>query len=99
MQDIRTKGVQGNKAVESAPAQTLLAAVPGQFYAVMFGDKDGNAVRCLVLRVGDQWYMPPGSTEYAGALRPLAPWLEKQLVAQAGSSGPLPSQDSVDVLP
>ncbi len=99
MSNIRTKGVQGNKSMETAPPQTLQAVAPVEFHAVMFGDAQGQQVKCLVLRVGDQWYMPPDSANYANELRPLAPWLDKQLTARVGSKvEELPKKDAVDVL-
>lgn len=104
---VRHVGVRTASEVDNgnAPTQTLVGLQKAEFFAARFGDAYGRAHNVLVMRVGDEWYMPPNSEEYAASLKPVSEWLSKQMKVRAGSPPAeeslkdLPKEDQVEVLP
>lgn len=84
---------------EQAPAKRVTHCAEVKFYAVRYGSEDGTAHTAVLMKAGDAWYMPPNAEPWSQSLKPLAPWLAKQLSDQITSqSAPTPKEDSVDVL-
>lgn len=82
---------------ESAPPKKMTHVAEAKMYVVRYGDEQGVAHAVTVIRAGDQWYLPENSEQWSKNLRPIAPWLAKQLVdAVAPTTAPKP--DTVDVL-
>jgi hypothetical protein len=95
----RSVGVSVNtpQATVGIP-KTLMYSVPAQMMAVQYADEQGGVHTAVVLRVGNAWYMPPNAEQWAGALRPLAPWLARLCEDRlTPASSEVPQTDSVDL--
>ena len=85
------------QAPETAPPKKLTHVQKAEMFAIRYGDDNGTAHMLTVVKIGDQWYMPPNAEVWSTQLRPLAPWLIKQLSEKVEPEA-APKKDSVDVL-
>jgi hypothetical protein len=84
---------------ESATPKKITHFAKVETFAVRYGDDGGTAHTVLLLKAGEQWYMPPNAEPYAQALKPIAPWLAKQLTEHLASmNAPAPKPDTLDVM-
>ena len=78
--------------------KTLSHFAPCQMAAVQYTDEQGTVHTTVFMKVGTTWYMPPNAEAWAGALKPLAPWLSKLCEAQAALQKPeVPKEDAVNL--
>ena len=83
----------------TAPAKKVTGFAKCEMYAIQFGDENGQAHQVVVMRAGNEWYMPPNAEQWAQSLKPLAPWLVKELAGQLEAAAQAaPKEDTVDVL-
>jgi hypothetical protein len=84
---------------EAAPSKKVTHVSEAKFYAVRYGDDRGEAHTAVLMRIGGKWYMPPNAEQWSLAVKPLAPWLEKQLGDHVSAlAAPATKEDTVDVL-
>lgn len=87
-----------------APPQKMTNVLPCAMVLVRYGDKDGQAHQVCLLKVGDgaeaRFFMPPNAEGWTKDLKPVAPWLAKQLaeeLAQTEAPNDVPAGDAVEV--
>lgn len=98
-QGVRNQGVlRTGGERDEAPAKKVTNISRAEMFAVRFGDEQGHAHTVVVMKAGNQWYMPPNAEEWSRALKPLAPWLAKDLEQQLAHPDTTPPTDTVDVL-
>ena len=82
--------------------QTLTGFAEAKSYGVEYVDEAGNKHVTVLMRIGDQWYLPPNGENYASTLRQLNKdtWLAKLLTDRFNNSitASLPKEDAVDIL-
>lgn len=84
-----------------APKNKVTNALPCGMLLVRYGDSDGMAHQVCLLKVGEgtgaRYYMTPGAEEWTKALRPLAPWLEKELAGQDAQQAATVPEDACSI--
>jgi hypothetical protein len=85
---------------ENAPAKKMTHVSEAKMYAVRYGDEKGVAHTVMLVKAGNQWYMPPNAEQWSQQLRPVAKWLEEQLTeaVKAEAAAVVPKTDTVDVI-
>jgi hypothetical protein len=87
-----------------APAQRVTNVMPCAMVLARFGDKDGLAHNVCLLKVGEgedaRYFMPPNAELWTKDLKPVAPWLAKELastIAQTEAPNEIPAGDAVEI--
>jgi len=86
------------QVAEKAPAKKMTHVAEAKMYAVRYGDEKGDAHTVMLVKAGNQWYMPPNAEQWSQQLRPVAKWLEEQLADAVKAETAAPKSDTVDVL-
>ena len=89
---------QGAPANEGT-ANTVVSAHPVEFVAVEFFDGEGRRRKDVLMKLGDEFYTPPNSQVWAESLKRVQPWLRDGTRKKMPTSGPVPTQDDVDIIP
>jgi hypothetical protein len=84
--------------VDQAAPKTMTHVAKAEMYAVRFGDEKGQAHTVMLVKAGDQWYMPPNAEQWSKDLKPIAPWLADQLSKATATSDATSREDTVNVL-
>ncbi len=99
-----TRGVtspanQGKPANEGTP-NTVIAASKVEFYVTEYFDTEGRRQKDLLLRLGDEFYVPQdGSSKiWTQALNSVRPWLRDGVHAKLPLDSNVVVKDSVDIL-
>jgi len=106
--NLRPVGVMtpaGQGRPTGAPKQ-LLNVAPVEWLAVSFTDANGTVHDVVVMKLGNTWYLPKNSEEWARGLQEVAPWLIKQVEAELAArtahkkvaEAAVPKTDTVDVM-
>jgi len=79
-------------------SQTVISVEKCEFVSVWYGDSAGRRINEVLMKVGDDYYAPPNSLEWAQGVRQVATWLAKGIREKTPVSVPLAPTDSVDVI-
>ena len=97
-QGVTTPEGQGNPR-NAGPENTVKNAMEVTFVAVEYWDEYGRQHQDVLLRMGNDYYKPPNSEDWARALRGTASWLSKGIAAKLSApASRVPVDDSVSVL-
>lgn len=83
---------------------TIHAVAEVRMFMVGYCNEKGVVIDAAVVQVGDKFYMPPASAEWAKSLKPVNSWFKDQLerlVGQPSDPSPeqaIPAQDDVSVI-
>lgn len=88
---------QGSPANEGT-ANTVISAAPVEFVAVEYYDGEGRRRRDVLMKLGDEYYTPPNSQEWAGSLKSVRPWLRDGTRKKMPVNGPVTATDEVSIL-
>jgi hypothetical protein len=90
---------QTQMSQDTTEPNRLLSVLDCEMIAIMYSDQTGRVHKTVVLRAGDEYYMPPGSEQWTNGVKPLHKWLSDALNAQRSTrSDNVPSTDSVDII-
>lgn len=98
-QSVKPTGVMQTATGKPMSPKTLTHIAPAQMYGIEYGDTEGQAHTLVVVRIGNQWFMPPNAEQWASQLQPIAKWLSEQLESQlkAVTDTSVPKADAVDI--
>lgn len=93
---------QGRPANEGLP-NTVVSAMKCEFVAVEYFDHQGRKVNDVLMKAGDEFYMPPGSTVWAESLKSVKPWLKNGILQKLpidafDAASAVKVADKVDIL-
>lgn len=104
MYSLNDRGVtrSNSEPIQRVGPRSLANCAPMQMYGIQYGDASGKLHVAVVVKIGDQWYMPPNAEAWAGQLQPLTPWLTKLLEADTAKKEvkdtSVPKMDSVNIM-
>lgn len=89
-----------SNAAASGQPQTLINLARAEFHGVEYIDVTGRKIVTVIVKIGNVWYMPPNSDQWASQLRPIASWLSEQLEERIKQEKvDIPKEDVVDIMP
>ena len=95
---VTTPEGQGNPR-NAGPENTVQNAMEVTFVAVQYWDEYGRSHQDVLLRMGEDYYKPPNSEDWARALKGVASWLSKGVAGKLSvSNRRVPVSDDVSVL-